>query len=607
MRRSRSKIAKKTDQASPSSAESSLPKRISRRQFGRETALAAAAIIGGPSVLKCIAQSSETPANQAHEPESTPAGSSLIRFDNIAEKSGLYYVTENCPTPYKNQPETMAGGLALFDYDRDGYLDVYLTSGAAIPSLQKDSPKYWNRLFHNNHDGTFTDVTEKAGVAGAGYTMGVAVGDYDNDGHPDLFVANVTANQLFHNNGDGTFTDVTKKAGLAGEMMYGMKMWSVGGGWFDYNNDGLLDLFVVNYCKWEVDKDPVCGTTGVRGYCHPKYYSPLRNTLYRNNGDGTFTDVSEETGIAQHLGKGMGVAFADYDHDGFMDVFVTNDTMANFLFRNVGGKKFEENGVWSGVAYGPYGLALSGMGCDFRDVNNDGWPDIWHTAVEHETFPLYINQGNGNFGNKGSGLAIPTVNMSGWSNGIFDFDNDGWKDLFVARGNVMDTISLVVPGRRYGEPNSVFRNLRNGNFQDVSDLAGSEFQKLAPHRGAAFGSLFNDGRIDAVVTILGRPTELWRNISETNHHWILFDLVGTKSNRMGLGAHIRIVTQDGRSQWNHATTAVGYASSSDSRVHFGLGDNKSISEVEIRWPSGIRQSLRNVAVDRIMTIEEPRQ
>ena len=607
MRRSRSKIAKKTDQASPSSAESSLPKRISRRQFGRETALAAAAIIGAPNILTRIAQSSETPANQAHKPGSTPAGSSLIRFDNIAEKSGLRYVTENCPTPYKNQPETMAGGVALFDYDGDGYLDVYLTSGAAIPSLQKDSPKYWNRLFNNNHDGTFTDVTEKAGVAGAGYTMGVAVGDYDNDGHPDLFVANVTANQLFHNNGDGTFTDVTKKAGLAGEMMYGMKMWSVGGGWFDYNNDGLLDLFVVNYCKWKVDKDPVCGTAGVRGYCHPKYYSPLRNTLYRNNGDGTFTDVSEETGIAQHLGKGMGVSFADYDHDGFMDVFVTNDTMANFLFRNVGGKKFEENGVWAGVAYGPYGLALSGMGCDFRDVNNDGWPDIWHTAVEHETFPLYINQGNGNFGNKGSGLAIPTVNMSGWSNGIFDFDNDGWKDLFVARGNVMDTISLVVPGRRYGEPNSVFRNLRNGNFQDVSDLAGSEFQKLAPHRGAAFGSLFNDGRIDAVVTILGRPTELWRNISETNHHWILFDLVGTKSNRMGLGAHIRIVTQDGRSQWNHATTAVGYASSSDSRVHFGLGDNKSISEVEIRWPSGIRQSLRNVAVDRIMTIEEPRQ
>jgi enediyne biosynthesis protein E4 len=599
--RSRTKIPKKAAQSSPVCVRELSPSnKISRRQFGCQAALGAAALIGAPGLLTRRSAGAQTS-------NSSPAGPSLIRFENIAEKSGLHYITENCPTSFKNQPETMAGGVALLDYDGDGYLDVYLTSGAAIPSLQKDSPKYWNRLFRNNHDGTFTDVTEKAGVAGAGYTIGTAVGDYDNDGRPDLFVANVTANQLFHNNGDGTFTDVTQKAGLAGETMYGMKMWSVGGGWFDYNNDGLLDLFVVNYCKWEVDKDPVCGTAGVRGYCHPKYYSPLRNTLYRNNGDGTFTDVSEETGIAGHLGKGMSVSFADYDHDGFMDAFVANDTMANFLLRNVGGKKFEEDGVWAGVAYGPYGLALSGMGSDFRDVNNDGWADIWHTAVEHETFPLYINQRNGNFANKGSGLAIPTVNMSGWSNGIFDFDNDGWKDLFVARGNVMDTIGLVVPGRHYGEPNSVFRNLRNGNFEDVSDLAGADFQKLQPHRGGAFGSLFNDGRIDAVVTILGGPTELWRNVSNTNHHWILFDLVGTRSNRMGIGAQIRIVTQDGRSQSNQATTAVGYASSSDSRVHFGVGANKQIAEAEIRWPSGIRQVLRSVPVDRVMTVEEPRK
>ena len=498
----------------------------------------------------------------------------------------------------------MAGGVALLDYDQDGYLDIYLTSGASIPSLQKDSPKYWNRLFHNNHDGTFTDVTEKAGVAGAGYTMGAAVGDYDNDGYPDLFVANVTANQLFHNNRDGTFTDVTQKAGLSGALMDGRKMWSVGAGWFDYNNDGLLDLFVVNYCKWEVNKDPWCGTAGVRGYCHPKYYQPLRNSLFRNNGDGTFTDVSEETGIAKLLGKGMSVSFADYDNDGFLDAFVANDTMANFLFHNVSGKKFEEDAVWSGVAYGPYGYALSGMGSDFRDVNNDGLPDVWHTAVEHETFPLYINQGKGNFINKGSGLAIPTVNMSGWSNGIFDFDNDGWKDLFVARGNVMDTISQVVPGRHYGEPNSIFRNLGNGNFEDVSALAGPDFQTEAPHRGAAFGDLFNEGRIDAVVTILGRPTELWRNVSKNENHWILLNLVGTKSNRMGIGAQIRIVTEDGRSQWNHVTTSVGYASSSDSRVHFGLGKNKVIKEINIRWPSGVCQVLRGVAVDRILTVEE---
>jgi len=579
---------------------------ISRREFGRQAVFAAAAAIGAPGLLTNNPAFRREANPPSRKTEALPVGPSLIRFEDIADKAGLRYTTENCPTPNKNQPETMAGGVALLDYDSDGYLDVYLTSGAAIPSLEKDSPKYWNRLFHNNHDGTFTDVTEKAGVAGAGYSQGVAVGDYDNDGHPDIFVAGATGNQLFHNNGDGTFSDVTKRAGLTGPVLDGKKMWSIGAGWFDYNNDGNLDLFVVNYVHWEVNKDPMCTNAGVRGYCAPQNYAPLHNTLYRNNGDGTFTDVSEETGISEHRGKGMSVSFADYDHDGFMDVFATNDTMANFLFHNVGGRKFEEVGVWAGVAYGPYGYALSGMGSDFRDVNNDGLPDIWHTAVEHETFPLYINQDHGNFTNKGSGLAIPTVTMSGWSNGIFDFDNDGWKDLFVSRGNVEDTVSLIVPGRQYGEPNSVFRNLRNGNFEDVSDLAGSDFKKLAPHRGAAFGSLFNDGRIDAVVSALGRATELWRNVSGGEHHWILFKLVGTKSNRMGLGAQIRIVTENGRSQWNHATTAVGYASSSDSRVHFGLGENKLIKEVEIRWPSGHRQLLQNLAVDRVMTVEEPR-
>ena len=246
-----------------------------------------------------------------HRPSRSLTG---IRFDETAAKSGLHFTTSNSPTPNKNQIETMVAGVALFDYDGDGYLDIYLVNGAAIPSLQKDSPKYWNRLFHNNHNGTFTDVTEKAGVAGAGYGMGVAIGDYDNDGRPDIFVANVTGNQLFHNNGDGTFTDVTEKAGLSGAKLNGKKMWSVGAGWFDYNNDGLLDLFVVNYCQWEVNKDPYCAVkSGVRAYCHPKQYAPLHNTLYRNNGDGTFTDVSEETGIAKLEGKGMSVSFADYD------------------------------------------------------------------------------------------------------------------------------------------------------------------------------------------------------------------------------------------------------------------------------------------------------
>ncbi len=531
-----------------------------------------------------------------------------IRFEEIAAKSGLRFTTNNSPTENKNQIETMVAGVALFDYDGDGYLDIYLVNGAAIPSLKKDSPKYWNRLFHNNHDGTFTDVTEKAGLAGAGYGMGAAVGDYDNDGRPDLFVANVTANQLFHNNGDGTFTDVTEKAGLPGAKLNGRKMWSVGAGWFDYNNDGLLDLFVVNYCVWEVDKDPYCAVkSGVRAYCHPKQYPPLHNTLYRNNGDGTFTDVSQEAGIADHMGKGMSVSFADYDHDGFLDAFVANDTTPAFLFHNVKGRKFEEVGVTAGVAYAPDGGALSGMGSDFLDVNNDGLPDIWYTAVEHETFPLLMNQGGDTFVDQSAANGLrSTADMSGWGNGIVDLDNDGWKDLFVARSNVMDNISLLNTRPSYEEPNAVFRNLGNGKFEDVSTTAGADFQQKAAHRGVAFGDLDNDGRIDMVVSVLGGPVELFHNISKTTNHWILLKLIGTKSNRMAIGAQIHVVTPDSHSQWNEVTTATGYASSSDSRVHFGLGTNSRIKEIEIQWPSGIRQTLRDVPADQVLTIEEPR-
>jgi hypothetical protein len=312
-------------------------------------------------------------------------------------------------------------------------------------------------------------------------------------------------------------------------------------------------------------------------------------------------------GISSHIGKGMSVSFADYDGDGFLDAFVANDTTPGLLFHNLGGKKFEEVGMQAGVAYAPDGVALSGMGSDFRDVNNDGRPDIWYTAVERETFPLLINQGKGEFDDltQPSGLR-DTKDMSGWGNGIFDFDNDGWKDLFVARANVLDNISELA-GRHYPEPNSLFRNLGNGKFQDIGPSAGADFVEEAAHRGAAFGDLFNDGRIDAVVTVLGGPVQILRNVSETGNHWILLKLVGTKSNRMGLGAQIHIVADDGASQWNEATTAVGYTSSSDSRVHFGLGKSRVIKDVEIRWPSGIKQVLHNVAADQILTIEEPQQ
>ena len=529
-----------------------------------------------------------------------------IRFEDIAERAGIHFVVENSPTPEKHQPETMPAGVALFDYDGDGLLDIYLVNGAEMPSLEKTGPKYYNRLFHNNGNGTFTDVTEHARVAGAGYGMGVAVGDYENNGWPSLFVANVNGNQLFHNNGDGTFTDVTAKAGLSGAMHHGRKMWSIAAGWFDYNRDGLLDLFVVNYCDWDPRYEPSCMGLNGRGYCHPGSFAPLTNTLYRNNGDGTFTDVSVETGISKVEGRGMGVAFADYDHDGWPDVFVANDNSPNLLFHNIDGKRFEEVGLQAGVAYNEEGNVLAGMGVDFRDVNNDGLPDIWHTAIENETFPLYLNNGKGAFVNAGqqSRLANLTRPMSGWSNGIVDLDNDGWNDLVVARSNVLDNIEQISQHFRYAEPDSVFRNLGNGQFADVSATAGADFTRPAPHRGLAYGDLDNDGRVDLVITALGVPVSILRNVTQTHNHWILLKLVGTKSNRMGIGAQVRITTDDGRRLYNEVTTSTGYAASSDPRVHFGLGGSRVIREIEIRWPSGTRQLLRNVDADRIVAVTE---
>lgn len=531
-----------------------------------------------------------------------------IVFEEVAAKAGLDFRSDSCPTPNKNQPETMMAGVALIDYDRDGLQDIYFVNGAAIPSLAKESPRYFNRLFRNLGGLRFADVTEKAGVAGAGYGMGAAVGDYDNDGWPDLYVANVNGNQLFHNNGDGTFTDVSSRAGVGGGVRKGRKMWTVAAGWFDYDNDGWLDLFLSNYCVWEPNQDPFCGPSRqVRAYCHPRLYEPLPNTLYHNNGDGTFTDVSRQTGIDRHLGKGMGVAFADFDGDGFTDVFVANDTMPNFLFHNIGGRRFEESALALGVAMTEDSRVLSGMGADFRDVDNDGRPDIWHTALEYETFPLFLSAEGGFMdATRTSGLARLTRPFSGWSNFIADLDNDGWKDLFAARSNVLDNIEQV-SARTYQEPNSVFRNagLRPVHFEDVSAGAGEAFQRAAAHRGASFGDLDNDGRIDIVVTVLNGRAKLFHNITRNANHWLLLELEGRRSNRMGLGATVRVETAGGRILYNHATTSTGYAASSDARLHFGLGPSGEVLRVEIRWPSGVVQSLQNVAVDRILHVVEP--
>jgi hypothetical protein len=532
---------------------------------------------------------------------------STIRFEDITEKSGVNFLENSSPTPNKNQPETMISGAALFDYDNDGYLDIFFVNGAAIPSLKKDSPKYYNRLYHNNHDGTFTDVTEKSGLAGDGYDMGAAVGDFDNDGWPDIFVASVTRNHLYHNNHDGTFTDVTEKAGVGAPMYKDKKMWSAAAGWLDYNNDGKLDLFVSNYCVWEVNKDPVCLSGGrLRAYCHPKFYAPLPSSLYRNNGDGTFTDVSDETGISKKLGKAMGVVFNDYDGDGFIDIFVANDNMPNSLFHNLKGKAFEEVAMDAGVAYSENGKAISGMGAEFRDLDNDGFPDIWHTATELETFPLFQNRGDGIFLDVTgrSGLARPTLEMSGWSNGVADFDNDGWKDLFVARGNVLDNIAEFST-RTYAEPNSLFRNLGNMKFADVTAQAGPAMQVSEPYRGAVIGDLFNDGHMDIVVTVLNGKARILRNMTSNDNNWVIFQLVGTKSNRMAIGAQLKITGEDGASQYDMVSTSAGYGASRDPRVHFGLGKFKTVKQLEIRWPNGVRQVLKDIPANRVHRIVEP--
>lgn len=538
-------------------------------------------------------------------PASIPA-SAPIAFEEIAGRGGVRFVSNNGATPLKQQPEGIVAGVAVLDYDGDGFLDLYFVNGADMPSLAKQGDAHKNRLFHNNGDLTFTDVTGKAGVGGSGYGMGAAVGDYDNDGRPDLYVANVNGNILYHNNGDGTFTDVTQKSGTGGGLYNGKKMWSVAAAWVDYDNDGLLDLFVSNYCQWDPANGPECKANGEVVYCSPRHYKPLPHTLFHNNGDGTFTDVSERTGLSRFLGRGMGISIGDYDGDGFTDVFVANDDAPFQLFHNIGGKRFEEVAPAAGVAFPENGNVISGMGSDFRDIFNKGIPSLWVTAIEKETFPLFLNSGRGDFIDKtsASGLSMQTYEMSGWSNVIVDLDNDGWKDLAVARSNVQDNIGML-SARQYEEPNAIFRNLGNGRFQNVGATAGPDFQKPAGHRGLAAGDLDNDGRMDLVINVLNGQAKVFHNTTRNSNHWVLLKLTGSKSNRMGIGAKIRVTTPDGLMQSNHATTSTGFASSSDSRVHFGLGASDTIKELEIVWPSGIRQTLRDVKADRVVAITEP--
>lgn len=559
-------------------------------RYGRPGAVPLAA------ALLCLLPLPLAPTVSA-QPASSSSAASGVRFRNVAAGSGLDFVLENHPTPRKHLIETMAGGLAAFDFDGDGWTDLFFANGAEVPGLQKGGPKDYNRLFRNEGGFHFRDVTAGSGLAGSGYSTAVAAADFDNDGRPDLFVGGVRETHLYRNEGGGRFTDITAAAGIASGL------WSEGAAWLDYDNDGWLDLFVVNYVQWSAEFDVFCGdrAANVRAYCHPRLFEGLPNTLYHNNHNGTFTDVSAASGIARHTGKGMSAAIADYDNDGFIDIFVPNDKLPNFLFRNRGNGTFEEVGLDAGVALQDSGTAVSGMGVDFRDYDNDGLPDIAFAALAGETFPLFRNGGKGVFLDAGqrSRMARLTYERSAWGIGLMDVNNDGWKDVVTANAHVNDTVESL-EAARYKLTNSVFVNAGDGTFRDAS--AGSGFDRETPraHRGCAFADFNHDGRIDMVVVSLGGPTELWENVTETTNSWIILKLAGRKSNRDGIGARVRI----GR-QHNHMSTTVGYMSSSNMGVHFGLGAQRKVDRVEVRWPSGVTQVLNDVAVNGVTQVVEP--
>jgi enediyne biosynthesis protein E4 len=516
----------------------------------------------------------------------------------VRSPAGFDFTLQNSPTPQKYLIETMPGGVALLDYNNNGLLDIFFVNGGHIASpmkwpenFERHDPKYWNRLYRQNKDGTFTDVTQQAGLSSAGdgnYGMGVAVGDYDNDGYPDLYVTNYGKNILYHNNGDGTFTDATAKAGVGGGG------WSVSAGFFDYDNDGKLDLFVTRYMDWETRHNKDCGGN-YHTYCPPEEFPSTASILYHNNGDGTFTDVSEKAGITKKKGRALGVAFADYDGDGFTDIFVANDGMQQYLFHNNGNGTFSELGLEAGTALSQDGRRLSGMGVVFQDYDNDGRPDVIVTELPREIYGVYHNDGDGSFTYRSleTGLGLLSSGSSGWGVGLEDFDNDGWKDLFVAQGHVLDNVEQIDPSLHYLESPLVAMN-RGGRFEGVD--SGSTAPAAA--RGAAFGDLNNDGWQDAVMTTLGGHPQVFFNRGGKSH-WLVITLRGTRSNRDGFGSRVQV-----NGQTRFATAAGSYLSSSDKRLHFGLGA-KERAKVEVRWPSGIKQVLDDVHADQFLEVREP--
>jgi len=563
-------------------------------------------VLGGASAPPARSQSD---LGQAGTP-GLASGAPEVQFTDITQAIGIDFKHENSPTSVKYLVETMGGGVALFDYDNDGRLDIFFTNGGKIEdpmpvaaAPDKSDPRFWNRLYRQNEDGTFRDVSREAGLTGMPqnrYGMGAAVGDYDNDGFEDLYVTNYGGNTLYRNNGDGTFTDTTATAGVSASG------WSASAGFFDADNDGRLDLFVTRYVEWSFENNNYCGERkpGYRAYCHPDNYDGIANILFHNNGDGTFTDVSSKAGVADTNGKGLGVAFADYDDDGFADVYVANDSVQSFLYRNNGDGTFVELGLLLGVGFNEDGKTFAGMGVDFADYDNDGRPDIVVTDLSNERYRLFRQGDDRSFqdATHTSGVGAATLLFSGWSTHLFDYDNDGWKDLFVAQGHVMDTIELTAPNLSYLQPPLLLRN-ESGTF--VRAAAGEALEKAWAGRGAAFGDLDNDGDVDVVISNVGQRALVLRNDGGNLRNWLGIRTVGRTSNRDGIGCRVRVVSGGGTTQHATVNTAVGYLSASDKELRIGLGGAATAKLVEIRWPSGLVQKFDDVAAGQTLVAIEP--